>query len=86
MFKGLELLRNEKALSSKIPITHLNEATIFESTSGQMGTVLYVKGVPFDTATHEDLNSFQRTWHYALTVLGDEYAVYTHIVRRKLNV
>ncbi|MDO8954613.1 MAG: VirB4 family type IV secretion/conjugal transfer ATPase, partial [Gammaproteobacteria bacterium] len=86
MFKALDLMHNEIGLSSKIPITHLNEATIFESTSAQMGSVIYIKGIPFDTATHEDLNSFQRTWHYALTVLGDEYAVYTHIIRRKLNV
>lgn len=83
---SLKQVTNEVGVSRLLPITHLNEPTVFELSNGQVGCVLKLKGVPFDTATNDELNQFRRTKHHAICGLGEEFSVYEHTVRRKLDI
>ncbi len=82
----LKLVNNEVGVSKHIPITHLNESTIFELSNGQVGAVLKLKGVPFDTATNEELNQYRRIKHHTICALGEEFSVYEHTVRQKIDI
>lgn len=77
---------NEVGVSKHIPITHLNESSIFELSNGQVGCILKLKGVPFDTATNDELNQFRRSKHHAICSMGEEFSIYEHTVRRKLDI
>ena len=83
---ALKIAKNEIGVSKHLHITHLNEPTIFEMDNGQIGCVISLKGVPFDTATNDELNSYKRSKHHALFVLGEEYCVYEHTIRKKMNI
>ena len=83
---ALKQSNNEVGASEHIPITHLNEPSIFELSTGQVGCVIKLKGIPFDTATNDNLNQFRRSKHHAVCSLGEEFAIYEYIVRRKLDV
>lgn len=82
--EALKLAKNELGVSKHLHITHLNEPTIFELDNGQIGSVIRIKGVPFDTATHDELNAYKNIKHHAVCVLGDEFCVYEHTLRRKM--
>ena len=84
--ESLKLARNEIGASKHIPITHLNAPTVFETQSGQVGCVIELAGIAFDTATNEDLNYFRGIWHHALATLGESFCLYSHIIRQKMDV
>ena len=81
-----ERVRAERGVSERIAITHLNSPTIFESHNGQLGSVLKLSGIPFDTESNDKLNSARRSWHHALTQLDESFFVMVHTIRRKLDV
>ena len=76
----------ERGVSERIAITHLNSPTIFESQNGQLGSVIKIEGIPFDTASNDTLNSARRTWHHAISLLDDSFFVMVHTIRRRLDV
>lgn len=84
--EALKLSQQEIGVSKHIHMTHLNDPTIFEADNGQIGCTIKIKGVPFDTATNEELNSYKRTWHHAVCTLGDTFCIYSHTIRRKMNI
>ena len=84
--EALKKVNNEIGVSKHLPITHLNDPTTFELSNGQVGSVLKLKGVPFDTATNDELNQFRRVKHHALCGVGEDFSIYEHTIRRKLDI
>ena len=84
--KKLKYVNDEAGISKHLPITHLNEPTIFELINGQVGCVLKLKGMPFDTATNDELNQLRRSTHHVICSLGEEFSLYEHTIRRKLDI
>jgi len=85
-FDALKLTRREQGVSKHIPITHLNEPTIFEASNSMMGMVMRIGGVPFDTENVERLNQFKLMWHQALLALDERFCVTVTVHRRKENI
>lgn len=81
-----DLARTVSLASKHIPLTHLNDPTVFESRNGDVGSVIAFKGVPFDTADHDTLNRYKRQWHHALCQLSDAFSVTVHTCRKKVDV
>lgn len=91
-FGGLELMNLSKALkwvyqeakiSDLFPVTHLNTPSIFESQSGFIGSVLRVKGAPFDIEDSATLNHYKFLLHQALLGLDARFLVYVTTHRKK---
>ncbi|OGT30630.1 MAG: hypothetical protein A3E87_06620 [Gammaproteobacteria bacterium RIFCSPHIGHO2_12_FULL_35_23] len=80
------VVRKEIGISKHFHITHLINPTIFAADNGQIGSVIRLAGVAFDTATNQELNTFKRNWHYAISNLSDDFCLYTYIIRQKLNI
>ena len=84
--ESLKIVRSEVGVSKYMPITHLDEPTVFEALSGMVGSVIRIAGVPFDTETDEVLNSYKRTLHRAVTSLNEEFCIYATIHRHKEDI
>jgi type IV secretion system protein VirB4 len=83
---SLKLTAQEAGVSKHFPITHLNSETVFETQSGQVGSVIRLQGIPFDTATNEQLNYHRNLWHHALCLLNEEFCLYTQLIRKKITI
>lgn len=83
---AFRISQNEAGVSKHLHITHLNDPTIFEADNGQIGCTVKIQGVPFDTATNEELNNYKRTWHHALCTMGEEFCIYANTIRRKMDI
>lgn len=83
---SLSLARKERKVSLRIPITHLNTSSIFEAHNGQLGTVIKLEGLASDTTSSQRLNAARTAWHHALTMLDENFSVYSYTIRRKLNI
>jgi len=86
LIKRINTVRNETYISKAVPITHLNKASVFETSSGGMGSVLKVEGIPFVTEENEQLNRLNAQWHQALTSLDSRFIQYVTVHRRKENL
>ena len=84
-FNALKHVRREIGVAERVPITHLNEPTVFEGHHGMLGMVLQIKGVTFNTELDETLNQYQLTWHRALTALDERFCVYVTVHRHQEN-
>jgi len=82
----LKFSHKEIGVSKHLHITHLNESTVFECDNGQLGSVLFLQGVSFDTATESELNHYRRIKHQAITMLGELFCIYEHTFRQKLDM
>jgi len=82
---ALKIARCEVGVSRHVPITHLNSASIFETQQGMVGSVLKIKGIPFDTETPATLNQHQHGWHQALMALDERFCVYVTVHRHLVN-
>lgn len=80
------LSQKEEGVSKHLKLTHLISPCIFELQNGQIGSTLQVEGVCFDTNDSAALNACRRSLHHAVCTLGDEFSIYTHTIRRKLQV
>ena len=76
----------EVGVSRHFPVSHLNSPTVFETTDGQLGMVLRLQGVAFDTETDEQLNHYRNLWNQALLSLGAGFCLYSYVMRRKVAV
>lgn len=85
-FKSLNLTRKEIGISKMLPITHLNSPCIFEASNTMIGMVLKVDGVTFEAERDEVLNQYKSTWHHALSILDDRFAVYVTTHRHKESI
>ena len=83
---ALLLAKKEQGVSKHCHITHLNSPSVFELDNGQIGCTLLVQGVPFDTATNEDLNRYKSAKHHAITMIGEEFSIVEHTLRRKMDI
>lgn len=83
---ALRLSHREVGISSRFPISHLIDDTIFESREGQLGSVLLLEGLPFETALPDELNSHQEAWHQAINQLGEEFFILRHVMHRNLDL
>ena len=78
-------LRKEKGVSEHCPITHLNSPTVFETKEGDVGSVIHVEGHAFDTETLDVLNQLKLVWHQTLCSLNEQFCVYVHKHRYKVD-
>lgn len=85
-FDTLKIAKNEIGISKYVPITHLDEATIFEASNTMVGSVIKLSGIPFDTEKDEVLNNYKRAWHRALTALDEQFCVYITTHRHKEDI
>lgn len=81
--KKLKLAKQEACISDLFPITHLNTPSIFESQSGLIGSVLHLKGTPFEIEEPETLNHQGFLLHQALMGLDSRFIVYVTTQRQK---
>lgn len=79
--KLLKTARQELHVSSMMPYTHLNSPMIFETKTGDIGSVLQVEGLPFVTEGPEALNQASRQLHQALLGLDESFMVYVTVHR-----
>tara|TARA_R110002126_G_scaffold247974_3_gene390852 strand:+ start:1838 stop:4330 length:2493 start_codon:yes stop_codon:yes gene_type:complete len=79
--KLLKTARQELHVSSMMPYTHLNSPMVFETKTGEIGSVLQVEGLPFVTEGPEALNQASRQLHQALLGLDESFMVYTTVHR-----
>ncbi len=84
-FDALKAVRAEIGVSQHIPITHLNEPSIFESANGMLGMVLQLEGVIFDTEQDSTLNQYHLAWHRAITALDERFCIYATLHRQPEN-
>jgi len=82
---ALKLAHREVGISRHVPITHLNSASIFETQQGMVGSVLKIKGIPFDTETPATLNQHQHGWHQALMALDERFCIYVTMHRHRVS-
>ena len=82
----LKLARQEVGLSKHISLTHLNSPSVFEGRNGEVGSVIKLRGMAFDTSLNQDLNSAKRAWHHALCQVSEDYRVMVSITRRKVDI
>ncbi len=78
--------QKDTGISKHLPITHLNSPSVFETIDGQMGMVLRLQGISFDTETAEQLNYMRNLWHQALVALGPAFCLYNYIIRRQVQM
>ncbi len=78
-----KLARQEIGISRHVPITHFNSATVIESCTGAMFSVIKLRGVPFDTESRAVVNEHQRIWHRAILSLNENFCLLGTIHRRK---
>lgn len=83
--KSLIRFNKETKISSLFPIIHLNTPTIFESQSGLIGSVIRVKGMPFEVEEPSTLNHQIYLLHQALLCLDARFIVYVTIHRQKVS-
>jgi len=82
---ALKHIRREALASSHWRITHLLNETQFELQDGQVGSVIQLRGVPFDTENITQINHYKHLKHAAIAALGEEYCLYEHIIRHRLE-
>jgi len=85
-FDLMKLLQNERGVSQCFPITHLVTPSVFATHNRMFGSVIHLRGVPFETSNHEILNKFKRLWHQSLLNLGDSFLVFVTQHRHKEGV
>lgn len=81
--KLLKTARQELQVSSMMPYTHLNSPLIFETKTGDMGSVLQVEGLPFVTEGPDALNQASRQLHQAFLGLDEDFMVYVTVHRKR---
>ncbi len=79
----LKQVRREAQISDLFPITHLNSPSIFESSSGLIGGVLRISGIPYEIAETEKLNHHSFILHQAIVTLDARFMVYITTHRHK---
>ncbi len=82
----LALVNREAGVSRHFNLSHLNSPTIFEDARGQVGSVIRLEGLPFETALNQDLNHMKRTWHQALCGLGESIYLNVSMTRREVDI
>jgi type IV secretion system protein VirB4 len=82
----LKALREETAVSTMFPITHLNTPSIFESKQGYLGATLKVQGIPFLTTEISYLNHMGHQLHQAMRNLDEQCIQYVTLHRRKEKI
>lgn len=82
----LQDLYREQSVSLHCPYTHLVSSTVFECQNGQLGSVIAVEGVPFDTEQENVLAQYKQVWHDAVSQLDDNYGIYTTLIRQKHDI
>ncbi|MBB71497.1 MAG: hypothetical protein CMF50_03780 [Legionellales bacterium] len=85
VIETLTLARKEVGASTHIPITHLVTPMVFETQAMQLGTVIQIQGVPFDTQTNETLNHYQQLWHAVIKALPETFGLYATLHRKQVD-
>lgn len=81
----LKAIRSDLTFSRAIPFTHLNDATIFETGQGMIGSVIRLAGIPFDTERNDVLNEHQSAWQHAIQSLSEHFALYVTLHRHTVS-
>ncbi len=84
--ESLQWIKQEVPSSKHIPLSHFLDASTFELEQGQIGGVIHFEGIPFQTASSEELDQFRRLKHAMILELNESFAVYEYIFRSRLNV
>ncbi len=79
----LRTFDKEVGISNHIAISHFVTPSIFSTKNGELGVVINVQGIPFETSSHDDINYLQSSLAFLIQNLGDEYAIYTTTYRRQ---
>ena len=82
-----EAMKREKPAGAHLPYArHLDDHTI-ETRDGMLMQVIHLRGLLFETADTDELNYRKRLRDATLQAIGSSrYAVYHHIIRRRVDV
>lgn len=83
---SLRTFDKEIAISQHIAISHFVTPNIFSTKNSELGVILKIQGIPFETICHDDINYLQSSLAFLIKTLGDEYAVYTTTYRHQSSV
>lgn len=73
----------EAKASRHIPWAYLATDEIFSTTSGCLGTVIKVDGIPFETQDIQELDRLQQALGFIIQSLGDEFGLYVTLHRNQ---
>jgi len=82
----LNLARREVGVSKHFNLSHLNSPSIFEDRRGQVGLIIKLDGMPFETCLNEDLNYIKRSWHQGLCMIPEHCHLLVSVMRREVNI
>ncbi len=80
---SLNIFDNEIGIAQHIAISHFVTPSIFSTKNGELGVVIKVQGIPFETSCHDDINYLQSSLAFLIKNLGDEYAIYSTTYRHQ---
>lgn len=76
----------EVGCSKHIAISHFVTPSIFSTKNGELGAVIKVEGIPFETKSNNDINYAQERLAFLIKNLGDEFAVYCTTYRHRQSL
>ncbi|MES3022790.1 MAG: conjugal transfer protein TrbE [Pseudomonadota bacterium] len=78
----------EKTATEHIPYGRQYDEHTCGTVDGDLTQTIHIAGIPFETLSDEEINGFSRQWFSAINTLGAKNtraALWTHMVRRKIN-
>lgn len=81
----VKIARQEVGVSRHLPFSHLVTPSVFENKNGELGCVIYLKGLPFDTCLNQEINSAKKAWHQALCQIQDQCQIQVALQRTQIN-
>jgi type IV secretion system protein VirB4 len=78
----------ERTATEHIPYSRQYDEHTCGTVDGDLTQTIHIAGIPFETLSEEEINGFSRQWFSAINTLGAKntrVALWTHMVRRKIN-
>jgi type IV secretion system protein VirB4 len=78
----------ERTATEHIPYSRQYNEHTCGTVDGDLTQTIHIAGIPFETLSDEEVNGFSRQWFSAINTLGAKTtraALWTHMVRRKIN-
>jgi type IV secretion system protein VirB4 len=78
----------ERTATEHIPYSRQYDEHTCGTVDGDLTQTIHIAGIPFETLSDEEVNGFSRQWFSAINTLGAKttrVALWTHMVRRKIN-
>lgn len=78
----------ERTATDHIPYSRQYDKHTCGTVNGDLTQTIQIAGIAFETLSNEEINGFSRQWFSAINTLGAKStraALWTHMVRRKIN-